>query len=391
MVRLSGALIDALRGLLQSPSIAGLGPIELARVLGVDKSFTSRLMSALRATDPLVALSLLPGVVPTRQFITAAHTHGANTRVVQSAERALRAFDHELVSTFGTRTRLDAMLTDALPEARRRHEDVARQSVYRGMAMIRGISIDLEHYTWIAVPSAANAKSVDLVFIGSFVGVHRLRPTARFRAGAAHAWLPGEANAKLLRKFCRPADMSITISTEKDYTYYELASGSMRRDSAANVFLTEFMSQTAPRSDPAEDGVWSISIVLQYPVKRAEMVLLVHPDVWQGCDFSVRVYDTSGRGPVHLPDPERDPDVLPTDARVVNETIDAETLRDSAVPNYAEIVRHVLALHGSTLAAPGGTFRRIRCELAYPLYGSQISLVREPVTAKSRAPRRRRP
>src|SRR4029453_4852180 len=112
----------------------------------------SRLMSALRTSDSLVALSLLPGVVPLRQFIAAARERGASAKSVQAAERALRAFDHELQRSFGTRTRLDAVIADALPEARRRHEDGARQAVYRGMAMIKGASIDLESYTWVVHP-----------------------------------------------------------------------------------------------------------------------------------------------------------------------------------------------------------------------------------------------
>src|SRR6266545_3291142 len=71
VVRLSDELIASLRTVIESSPFSGLGPIEVARTLGVDKSFASRLMSALRASDPLVALSLLPGVVPLRQFVSA--------------------------------------------------------------------------------------------------------------------------------------------------------------------------------------------------------------------------------------------------------------------------------------------------------------------------------
>src|SRR6185436_20122469 len=153
MVRLADELTTALRSMIDSSPFAGLGPIEITRTLGVDKTFSSRLMSALRAEDPLVALSLLPGVVPLRQFVDAARKQGARARAVQSAEHKLRAFDHELQRAFGTRTRLDAVIADTLPVARRRHEDTARQGVYRGMALIKGVSIDLESFTWIVHPS----------------------------------------------------------------------------------------------------------------------------------------------------------------------------------------------------------------------------------------------
>jgi hypothetical protein len=380
MIRLSEELTTALRAVIDTSPFAGLGPIEVARIVGVDKTFASRLMSALRTNDSLAALSLLPGVVPLRQFVAAARNHGAGVRAVQAAERKLRAFDHELQRVFGTRTRLDAVIADALPEARRRHEDTARQAVYRGMALIKGVSIDLESYTWVIHPSNRDPKRADIVFLGAFVGVHRLRPTARFRLWASHERSRPEGGAKLLRQFCRPAGLSISSSSEKDFTFYEISTGSVRRDAAAEVFLTEFLQGAAPLTESARDQkVWTIGDILTYSIKRLELALLVHEDVWPGCDFSLRAYDTAGRGMVHLPDPERDFDRLSVDARVVRSPATTEALRGSPVPNYVKILRHLMEPRGWKLAGTSGgpAFRKLSFEIAYPLYGAQIMLVRE--------------
>src|SRR4051812_48739689 len=140
LVRLSDQLTTALRALIGSSPFGGLGPIELARVLGVDKTLTSRLMAALRASDPLAALGSLPGTAPLRQFVRAARRHGADGAAARGAEAELRAFDRELQRSFGTRTRLDAVIADALPQTRRRHQESARQAVYRGMALLKGVS-----------------------------------------------------------------------------------------------------------------------------------------------------------------------------------------------------------------------------------------------------------
>lgn len=378
IVRLSDDLILALRAVIASSPFKGLGPIELSRTLGVDKTLASRLMSALRASDPTVALSLLPGVVPMRQFLTAARKHGAGARAVGTAERRLRVFDHELVRAFGTRTRLDAVIADALPGARRRHEDTARQAVYRGMALIKGVSVDLESFTWIVHPSRENAERVDLLFLASFVGIHRLRPTARFRVGAAYRRKP-DKRARLLRRFCRPAHVSIASRVEKDYVFYEISTGSVRRDAAADVFLTEFMPASFSRaaSSPKQE-VWNVGDVVAYPLKRLELVLLVHQDVWKGCEFNVAAYDTAGRGLVHLPDPERESDRLSLDAPVTRTPASAEVLSVSAVPDYAEILGTLMTSVGWKLEAASGApaFRRFCCEISYPLYGAQILLVR---------------
>ena len=379
MVRLSDELTASLRAVIGSSPFHGLGPIEVARILGVDKTSTSRLMSALRADDSLTALSLLPGVVPMRRILAAARQHGAGARAVQAAEQKLRAFDHELQRAFGTRTRLDALIADALPEARRRNEDVARQAVYRGMALIKGISVDLESFTWVIHPSRRNPKRVDILFLGAFVGVHRLRPTARFRVGASYSRGRPEAGPKLLRQFCRPSNLSIATSQEKDFTFYEFSTGSVRRDAAADVFLTEFLPDAAARSEPGRKGVWAVGDVLAYPIKRLELALIVREDVWQGADFSLRVYDTAMRGVVHLPDPERDVDRLSVEAAVVRSPADVESLRASPVPQFTEILGHLMARLRWKLEDRSGrpAFRKFSCEIAYPIHGAQAILVRE--------------
>jgi hypothetical protein len=342
MVRLAGGLTTALRAVIESSPLAGLGPIEAARTLGIDKTSVSRLMSALRADDPLVALSLLPGVVPLRQFLATAREHGAAMRAVQAAERRLRAFDHELQRTFGTRTRLDAVIADALPEARRRHEEGARQAVYRGMALIRGVSVDLESFTWVVHPSRRDPRRVDMLFLAALVGIRRLRPTARFRVGGNYSRSRPETGPKLLRRFCRPEHLSISVTSEKDYTFYEISTGSVRRDAAADVYLTQLLPGASNCVDPArEKGAWTVGDAITYPIKRLELALLVHEDVWPGCGFSAHAYDTAGRGLVHLPDPERDFDRLPVDAPVTQTAASVEALRASPVPKYSEILRQV--------------------------------------------------
>jgi hypothetical protein len=380
MVRLTAELTTALRDLIDTSPFAGLGPIEITRTLGVDKSFSSRLMSALRAEDPLVALSLLPGVVPLRQFVDAAREQGARARAARIAEHKLRAFDHELQRAFGTRTRLDAVIADSLPDARRRHEESARQAVYRGMAMIKGVSLDLDSITWVVHPSARNPRRVDILVLEALVGIRRLRPTACFRVGAFHARGRPSGSARLLRRFCRPADLSITVSSEKDYIFYEISTRSVRRDAAADAFFSELLEDAAPRKDPrGTKGVWHVGAVSFHPTRRLELVLLVHRDVWAACDFSLRAYDTAGRGVVVLPDPEREFDRLSIEGRIVRAPADVEALRASPVPRYSAILRHLTTPLGWKLEERSGrpAFDKVSCEIAYPLYGSEIMLVRE--------------
>ena len=375
MLRLSGRLTAALRHLIDASPFAGVGPIELGRTLGVDKSFASRLMASLRASDALTALGSLPGTSPLRQFIRAARERGAAAAAAQAAERALAAFDHELQRTFGNRTRLDAALVDALPEAGRRHHVAARQAVYRGMALVKGVSMDLSSLTWVIHPSAKRGH-VDMLILAAFTGVRRLRPAARVRLASRHARARAEVGVSVLSQYCHPPDLSIDEAVEHDFTFYEISTGLMRRDAAADVFMTEFVGGALAND---AKGTIPLSDCIAHPIRRQAMAVLVHDDAWPGCDFSLRIYDTAVRGTVDRPDPDRDPDLLPLDVAITRSRATPEALRAFPVPRYAEILRTLTDARGWTLNAPDGTpaFRMWSCDAVYPLYGSQFMFLRE--------------
>jgi hypothetical protein len=372
MVRLSDQLTTALRAVIASSPLHGLGPMELARELGVDKTLTSRLMAALRANDPLQALSLLPGTAPLRQFVRAARKHGAAAGAVLAAEAELRAFDQELQRTFGTRTRLDTFLADALPGARRRHQESARQAVYRGMAVVKGVSIDQEHITWLVYPSA-DGERVDMTVLAAYIGIRRLRPTARVRLGSSHATTGEQPPAKLLREFCRPADLCISTERDGKYTWYEIARGPVTRDAAADVFLSERLS-TSMAVDLGKDApVRTFGDVVVHACKRLVLTLLVHEGVWRGCDFGAAVYETALRGLVHLSTLEgREGDLIDLGLSVKRGERAADVLEDGAAWGQREMLRGLCGPLGLELDA----FRGFGLEVRYPLYSSEVLLVR---------------
>jgi hypothetical protein len=372
LIRLSDELTTALRGVIDSSRLRGLGPMEIARTLGIDKTLTSRLLTALRAPDPLAALGSLPGAVPLRQFVRAAREHGASARAVRAADRELLAFDQELQRTFGTRTRLDAALADALPDARRRQQESARQAVHRGLSLIKGVSIDLASVTWLILPSPDHPDRADVIVLAAFLGVHRLRPSARVRFGASHA--RSRPSATLLSEYCQPRGLAISTTREHDLTFYEIASGPIGRDAAADVYFTDLLPGAVPRASAIEGGSpCTFGEAIAHPYKRLALNILIHDEVWPRCDFGLRAYDTALRGMVRVPDASRDADLLPLDASAVRSRATPDVVQSSPIPRFAELLQHVAAARGwdPVGAAP----RLFRVELLYPLYGTQIMLV----------------
>lgn len=374
IIRISDQLTTALRRLIDTSPLRGLGPIEIARTLEVDKTLASRLLTALRAADPVAALGALPGAAPLRHFIRAARDHGAGGNAVRAAERELRLFEQELQRTFGTRTRLDAAIADALPHARRRQQVAARQAVYRGVSLTRGVSIDLISTTWLLHPSADDPDRLDITVLAAFIGVRRLRPTARVRIASSHARADPGAGASLLTDFCRPADLSIAAMRDGQLTFYEIATGPIRRDAAADVILTESLRDAAPRHAAEPGRVYAFGDAVAHACKRLSLTLLLHPAAWPDADFSLHAFDTAIRGLVQYPDPTREPDRIALDASIARTRADADFLRATPVPNYAAILERLMAPRGS---GPDESWRAFALDLLYPLYGSQVVIARE--------------
>jgi hypothetical protein len=370
LVQLGEQLRHALLKVIRSSPLDGLGPIEAARILGIDKTLSSRLLAALRADDPLLALGLLPGTVPMRQFVKAARDHGASAGSVRAAQAALSAFDHELQRTFGTRTRLNAALADSLPQTRRRQLEGARQAVYRGMALIRGMSIDAVGITWIIHPGQRDPGSIDALVLASYAGIRKLRSTARIRLTGKHTFARPQAPASLLKEFCRPGKISIETTDQGQLQCYELSVDSIARDSSADVHLSESLGQIGPRRPQEVERVYAFGDVVAYPCRRLALNMLVHDSLWRGRSFSLSAFDTALRGAVQPPDPTREVDRAELDCTVSSGLANDQARRVTSIPRLYEVLEHLARPLGHSL----DDFRMTTWEVVYPTYGSHVLL-----------------
>jgi hypothetical protein len=369
--KLTQRVVRDFRAMLRGSPLDGLGPIELARKLRIDKTLASRVLTALRTRDALAALSSLPGTVPLRQFVRAARAHGATVAAAQAAEQAVAEFERGLQRSFGTRTRLDAVLSDCMPLTRRKHLETARQSVYRGMAFIRGVSFDLSSTTWIVHPSTRDPAKVDIQVVAAFAGIRRIRPSARVQLVSTHAGSPPEADAAIVREFCEPQGLSVEVTREGKLTLYEIASLPVARDAAADIVLSEMLPAAADRDRPAGKGTIGYGDVVAHASRRLLMNIVVHRDAWPGCDFSLHAYDNAGRG-FAAPGPLLwSADRLDLEAPVTRSDVTPAVLRSSPVPRYHELLTHITGPLGWNLAE----FRQFSCEIVYPIYGSHVTLM----------------
>lgn len=350
---------------------------------------------ALGSNDPLAVTYALPGPVPLRLFLDASIGHGASLAIIQTARDAVVEFEKFLDEHFDDRSELDALLGTLLRDARRRSESAAKQAVYRGTVGIKGVSCEASVVGFMIHPSETRAGWCNTAMVGGMIGLRRLRPDVvveytseldverrdRFADpgtpaadGAAALTGPRESSSDtLLRQFCSPEQLPIrTILSQRDRLTYRLVGDSIGRNSGVNLLLTEFYPDNHPMTAVPNHATrrWGYATIEQ-PSRRLVLDMFVHKDVWTKQRPCLEVYDTVIHGLANPTLPEHAPRMLNL-AEVIEEMGNGlACARHKSLPKYTEALEHVAAQRHWKPS----DFRAFRCEILYPMYGSQVCMV----------------
>lgn len=361
-------------------------PASLARTLGINKDLASRVVNAIAIADPLASAYVMPGPVPLRTLVQSAKRRGAAPSLVDEADSAINAYERMLTEQVGDKTGLDALISAWLPEAREEVDVTARQLVYRGASLLKGLVADVAVVSFLLHRSATEPQRCDTAMIGGWVGLRRLRPRIpmRFIARLVHPKgqpgpmfdAAGDAFYDRFMERFSDQPLPVTVRQMLDRREYWLDDRGVGPRSSTRVFLNELYRSNHPYVRPTE-----LTAPLRFffsgidiPVKTLVLDVLVASDVWAGHDPELRVYETAANGPADPNDPLRDIDLMaaPTSIRSLGRGIDG--FRSSLIPNYPEMIQSVLDFHGWRNAE----FRGYRCQIEYPLYSSQVTMVFDP-------------
>ncbi|MFT7484271.1 MAG: hypothetical protein ACI9F9_000111 [Candidatus Paceibacteria bacterium] len=362
------------------------GPQRLAKALGLDKVFASRLLKALRNREPLTVIYQLPGPDPLRRFLVACRKIGVPSELVLSARESVDTFEGLIRDEAGDRGALGAILSAWLPEVRGQLELRARQAAYRAVGQIRGAQAEFGHSTVLLHPGADGL--IDIVWLIGMVGLQRLRPGATVKFDTCRKVVaegerrPTDLAGKELmgpalgpENFCTGATAPIEIRQAGEVVHYVLGDTGFGPRSAVDVLFCEVNLGELPDSVPAGSGrrAWFFADV-PTPVKRACMDVFVHRDVYPGRDPSLLVYDRSTGGLADVNDPSRDIDLLETDQTITTLGYGLDRTPQSDLPRYRELLEHV----HSSLGWNAADFRGYRVRSEYPIPGSQTTLAFHP-------------
>ncbi len=174
---LGGELAAALSTVLGEVPDRGVGPQMLANVLGITVATASRLLKALSQERSVAILQLIPGPNPLRRVVESARAHGLSEATAEKALARIEEFDLLIREVAGDRSSFKAVLSTWLPGERREFEAARRQSVFKAMCELNGVSCDLDLNSILLHPSEEPGK-LDLVDVKALLGIDRMRPDA---------------------------------------------------------------------------------------------------------------------------------------------------------------------------------------------------------------------
>ncbi len=387
-----GQLTDSLRRVLDELPGRPQRPQQLARLLGLNRDISGRVLSAAKATDPYSATHIVPGPEPLRKLIQAARRKNVSLAILNDTERAIQDFESLIDETAGDRPALNAIISSLLPDARQKFELAAKQTAFKGASLLKGAMADLWLHTAIVFPSAQDPQRNDVAHVFGTIGLRRLRPnvtvkfTYRQYGTPTETWHtlsgqpPEQADGRELDQFCTLPPAPLDQTLVGNGVIYALgagddASGGVGPRSAVDKLLAEVrpraMSKYAanrPRNKK------SLFVAPSVPVKLLNFDMLLHRDVYPVAQPTLLVYDTAVEGMASVNDPARDADRLLVHESLTVLPHDVSAWQIPEVPKYLAILQHVIQRLGHQAPLELDQFRGIRCRIQYPLYGSQACM-----------------
>lgn len=376
------ALLEGVRGLLESLPTPAPGPQALATLLGVDKVLASRVMKMVRASGPIEAVHRAPGPDPLRRLIRGGESAGAKASAVDGAMRAVDELERLIRFEAGDRSALDAVLSAWAPEARREFELRRKQAAFRAMSQLKGAQTETLYAAVFLYPGK-DPERIDIAWVNGLLGLQRLRPGARVKLAAR--WirqndetgrtrsLSGDpidgADGLVLDAFGSSPRPPIEVHRAGEVTHYTLGGEAFGQQAAADVVFAEHGPDDMPRYvDASENRKRYVYAEVSVPTKKLIFDALIHRDLETG-PAELRVYDTSFEGVASPNDPARELDRLDLLERLERfepgrRRVGGPARRDALIDHVCESLgwrAHELAL--------------LRCEIDYPIYGSQVTMV----------------
>lgn len=298
--RLRGALIELYAGVRADPA----QPQQVSRQFGLNKNLTWKISRVINATDPFASLQHMPGESGLDIALDAFERAGAEPNLIENVRAALRGIDEVASLHAGDRPHLEMILDSMGLLGTPTRLESSRELAFRGNSAIWGVQAKARLTCCFAAPGRDPSK-LDLIVVGGFAGLRRLRQTSPwrlFRFAAYHddgtprgdpedEIVPRHNGSlpRLLHRFCSPNMPKIDIATRGTAAEYMLPSGPVGNMGAFDCFFGE-ISRGAPAYRTERDHTGEFSSTVSLPVETLIFDIILHKDVPMVGAPSVGIY-----------------------------------------------------------------------------------------------------
>lgn len=368
-------------------------PVDLCRILGINKDLASKILLAIGKPDPFAAIYLMPGPEALRRLLRAAERRKIDHLLIQDAEQAVREFDDLIRNVAGSRAELNSAISSLLPEARQQFEMGNKQAMFKAVSNLKGLLAEMQVNSFLVAPPPDNNGKLDIGVLYGYIGLRRLRPsiplvlstgtTGREQEDGTHLAFDGtpvspEQTNVMLTDFCSHPPPQLELRKVDSVYQYLLAGQDYGLNASVDIVCGEVLRGYLDQYQTTERvKKRAFSSQIETPVKSLVQDVFIHDSVWRGRDPELVLYDTGTYGSVDPNDPLRDLHKLDLQETCHYLGRGMHTVRISEVPRYAEMLDYACSSMGWDPEA----FHCHRCRVKYPFYAGQLSLLFTPPMA----------
>jgi len=360
-------------------------PNHLARELGLNRAISSRVLSATAKKDPLEVTHIIPGPEPLRSLLRAAAEKDVDPAIIARAEAAVARFDRLITAVAGTRSRLDAIISSSLPDAREKLELSSKYAVFKGMSQLMGVQAETWLTSMLYHPTAGDPKRLDVASIHGAIGMQRLRPgvAVHFSFGKAPptSWSADHEEAPIgsmpLERFYTNPPARLRAQQNEDELVHSFIGDEVGPSAAVDMLAADHHEGAIERSgSPGTQRKRGGAVLPDIPAKTLIFDMVLHEEVFAGSDPVLYVYNVGLRGRPDVNDPRRDVDRMDVQESIEFLGRGTDRLHAPEVPHYADMLRYVCDQLGWDV----GAFRTYRCRVQYPVHGWVVCMSFVPPT-----------
>lgn len=373
---IGAALQKALDQVLHGIDGCSMRPTDIARTLNISRVMVSRLLSAIRKPDPIETLTRIPGPETLRSIVRSAGESGVSKEDTNRALDAIDAFDELIRVHFGTRSALNAALSNTNPNARSKFEQASRYQIFKGMSQIVGAQSNLWLTCMMLTPSEGSADGIDISTIHGTSGLRRLRPDTpiRFVYGVPPEYVdrrqsPVRRGTDLTDFLMhQPAPMRVDEENGQIINTFEPEVGG--KDDLYDMFAEVYIPNGSNRYAAPGRSYRGTTVIPDVPTVLLISDVILCDGIFEGIEPQLFLYNTMPRGGADLEDPKRFIDRVQTNVRLEYKGTGTEQLEVSDFPAYRDMIAYLCEKN----RRKPNSIRTYRLQVQYPVYGFQHTI-----------------